>query len=388
MSTPRPPRSGLLFTAFEPSGDAVAAALIAELKRRDPSLPIHALGGPLMRDAGAELLEITTEHAAMLTSAVGQAMEHRRRLSRLKQWMRYNPLLALVPVDSPAANWSVCALTRKMHNDAHIIHLVAPQLWAWAPWRIHKLQRLTDHVLCLLPFEPKWFGDRGVPGTFVGHPVFEAPAPSLAGLPVHEGLKLTVMPGSREGELRKNWPTMAAVISQLQKRHPSLMTVVALRDAKAVETIDRVSADLSERPDTSRLRIVTGQTDAALVWSDAVLVKSGTSTLQVVARQKPMVAMFNANRVMWNVVGRFVVRTRTFTLPNLMGESLGLGRVVPEFVPHFGKVAPVFNAIDALLTDTAKQQAQRDAMARIAQEFANVPFAKRAADVLLNTLRS
>ena len=170
------PNRDILFTAFEPSGDALAAPMITRLLEQHPGLRVWALGGPKMLAAGADLIETTTDNPAMLLGAASQARAHQQRLKRLTKWLNDHKLAALVPVDSPAANWSICKLVRKTQPAAKIIHLAAPQLWAWAPWRIKKLRRLTDHVLCLLPFEPDWFTARGVRATFVGHPLFD---PSL-----------------------------------------------------------------------------------------------------------------------------------------------------------------------------------------------------------------
>lgn len=368
----------ILVTAFEPSGDALAARLIAELKRREPDRTIHALGGPKMRAAGAELIETTTEHGVMLVAgALAQANAHRKRMKRLAAWMADHELAAVVPTDSPAANWSVCKLTRKLHPDAKVVHLAAPQLWAWASWRIKKMRRLSDHVLCLLPFEREWFGSRGVPATFVGHPLFEAgdvePLDVHAGAPT-DAPKLALLPGSRTAEVMRNWPTMRRVLEKLRERHADLRAVVAASD-------DARAALLGTLPE--KVEVVTGQTDAALAWSDAALAVSGTVTLQVAVRQRPMVVLFNLNRWSWTLVGQFLIDTRTFALPNLITESQGWGRLVPEFVPHFGAAGPLVEALDPLLSPGPARDAQLAGFERIHGLFGAVSFARTAADALL-----
>ena len=151
----------------------------------------------------------------MLGGALGQIRAHRQRVARMRQWLSTHAIDALVPVDSPAANWAMCKLTRSLHPKAKIIHLAAPQIWAWARWRIRKLRRLTDHVLCLLPFEPKWFGDRGVPCSFVGHPLYQmttppaAPASPLASSQATTLLsapRLALLPGQVDGGVGPHAP--------------------------------------------------------------------------------------------------------------------------------------------------------------------------------------
>ena len=226
----------ILFTAFEPSGDALAASMITALKQFNPKLEVWAMGGPKMQAAGAQLLEQTTDNATMLLGVASQIPAHRRRLRRLTRWLADHDLTALVPVDSPAANWSICKRVRRAQPKAKIIHLAAPQLWAWAPWRIKKLRRLTDHVLCLLPFEPDWFSSRGVPATFVGHPLFDPP-PDLrkpthatASLLKNTKPKIAFLPGSRPSEIQANLPTILKVFSALKWRHKEMHGAIAVGD--------------------------------------------------------------------------------------------------------------------------------------------------------------
>lgn len=374
----------ILLTAFEPSGDALGAAFARALLQQCPDLRLCAMGGPAMAQAGVELVQTTTEHAVMLHGAAAQVLEHRRRVQRLRQWLAEHRIHALVPIDSPAANWSICQAVRDTQPQARIVHLVAPQLWAWAPWRIGKLRRLTDHVLCLLPFEPDWFGARGVKATFVGHPLFDEPAQSQRGELVQDGqaidgtLRLALLPGSRPGEIAKNWPTMLEVFTGLRGRHGDLVGVVAAREQRAAEQVRALTGPA--RIDS--LHIVSGQTPAVLRWSDVVLVVSGTATLQVAAVPRPMVALFNVNRLAWSLLGRFLVQTRTFTLPNLVAQWQGEPGAIPEFVPHFRQVPPLLEAVDHLLGDEAARRQQRQRLHRVAEAFAGVRFAEEAPRVM------
>lgn len=382
----------IVFTVFEPSGDVLAARLIDEIKRREPGRPIVAFGGPRMEAAGAEILEHTTAHAKMGFGAASEAKELLRRKGVLADWLKDHDIAAHVPTDSPAANWSMCRVVRKVRPDAKIVHLVGPQLWAWASWRIGRLRKLTDHVMCLLPFEPDWFGSRGVKSTFVGHPLFEganANAPSstvldTADQPMREGqTKLALLPGSRPKEIERNWPTMLAAYDQLRHRVPDLAVVIAAADDARAKQIKQFSP--GGRPPRG-MQIVTGEASAVLDWADATLVVSGTATLQAASRQTPMVVTYHGNMKMWNTVGKLLIRTRTFALPNVISEAMELGRIVPEFVPHDGGPEPLTAAITPLLKDPAARQAQLDGFAQIAEVYAGLSFHDAAADVLLGEI--
>ncbi len=366
----------ILFAAFEPSGDALAAKLAAELRRRDVEWSVHALGGPALRRAGAELIEETTGGAAMGLSVLGHAAEHRRRLHRLTAWLAEHPIAAVVPVDSPAANWSICSLVRKHQPAAKVIHLVCPQVWAWATWRVRRLRRLSDHVLCILPFEPAWLARYGVAATFVGHPLFDDTDLQSLGRD-GSGLRLAMLPGSRTSEIDANWPTMLQVFETLQKQHPHLRGIAAAANSQIAA---RLQASLCVLDDP---RIcIEDDADQVLLTSDAALVVSGTATLHAAARRCPMVVFYNVSRPAWHLFGRWVIKTRTFSLPNILAESLDLRGRVPEFVPHFRQVAPLVTAMDRALCDSAERQQQADLFTAIAARFADRPFATSAADVV------
>ncbi|MEM1444803.1 MAG: hypothetical protein AAGF84_02005 [Planctomycetota bacterium] len=393
----------LLFTAFETSGDVLAARLLESIRQREPNLETFALGGPKLEAAGATLLEETTGHAKMGLGAMSQIAELRRRVKLVRDWMRDHPIDALVPVDSPAANWHFCKVVRKVAEPGSaeapkIVHLVAPQVWAWATWRVNWLKRLSDHVLCLLPFEPDYFGGHDIPATFVGHPLFapatleKKPTPaSVRDLPgTADGTpKLAMLPGSRPGEVEKNWADMLAAFDQLRFRFPKLVAAVAASDKARADQIMRQSPG-GRLP--RRVGMVVGDAAATLDWSDAAVVVSGTATLEAVSRKCPHVALFRASPVMWNTLGRAIVRTRTFTLPNLLGEHLHLpstedgGRVVPELVPHFGGHEPIVKAIEPLLHDAASRDAQRADFTAIADAFTGVDFQQTATDAFFNVL--
>lgn len=391
---PDPGPRTILFTLLEPSGDILAARLIRELKERDPSLRFVGFGGPKMQEAGAELIANTVSHGTigLSTGLVSEIKGHRQRIKQLGAWLDNNDILAHVPVDSPAANWALCNQVRKRRPNATIVHLACPQIWSWASWRIRRLRRLTDRVLCLLPFEPDWLKKRGVDGVYVGHPVFEevrdvleSPVDETLPDPGAAGVRLALMPGSRSAELKKNWPTMLRVYQAAKRELSGLVGVVAARQEEDQATLRTITQEAGlDWPDC--LTVIPVQSSQVIRWSDVVLVKSGTSTLQVTAMNRPMVAFYNLNPVKWHGVARWVINLHTFALPNIISEWKLGKRAVPEFVPHFGAPEPILNALLPLLKDESARQQQRDALSQVNDAFGEVHFAKAAADGFLGAI--
>jgi len=377
-----PPLRRLLFTAFEPSGDAHAAPVIAELRRRRPEVEVFAWGGPKMRAAGATIVEATGADAVMGAGSLAKVAEHYRMNGRLRRWLADHPVNVHVPVDSPAANFPICKITRRA--GCRIVHLVAPQIWAWGAWRIRKLARLTDHVLCLLPFEEEYFRSRGVKATFIGHPVMSEPWPAPPAIEpcdderakarASELPRIALLPGSRPSEIRHNLPSMIATVDGIRRAtYPDMAVRIVSADDAAAALAHRVITNLPRF-----ITIVVDQLHQTLEWADAALVCSGTATLNVVRHDAPMVAMFRMNLLPWLLLGRWMVRSPLRALPNIVAAR----RVVPEFIPHFGSDEPIAEALTEVLTDGASQDGQREAFAMIRSFFEAHDPAREAADVI------
>ncbi len=389
----------ILFTAFEQSGDQHAAPVIAQIRKRKPGIPIFALGGPEMEAAGAEIIETTTEHGVMVLSALGQIQAHRARLKRLNAWLDDHPVAIHVPTDSPAANWSICKLVKRRYPSgeggvgAKTVHLVAPQVWAWASWRVRRLVRWSDLVLCLLPFEPEWFEKRGVKARYIGHPLFDEALDSdqlqnIASQYPDKHPRIALLPGSRGPEVTKNWPLMLEVFNRIKAQMPDAHAIIAAANEKAVNIVSEFSPML---PDG--IQMVRNQTEAVLHWADAVLAVSGTASLHISRHAKPMAIVYGLSPITWNLLGRFVINTRTFSLPNLIAKGGPDGAknsaILKEFVPFLGgpgRVAPIVDEISSLLSDADKRDAQIRALRKVNEHFQDHNAGLEAADAILALL--
>jgi len=356
-------RTTVLFTAFEPSGDAHAAPVIAALVQRDPAIRIAAWGGPRMRAAGAEMLGVTAEDGAMGLAGLAKIGLVRRVRAAAVAWSRENAVSVHVPVDSPAANFPVVRALRPL--GVKTVHLVAPQLWAWGSWRIRKLRRRTDLVLCLLPFEQEWFRSRGVPAAFIGHPVMErrldvaqldADALRLpSGSP-----RIAMLPGSRSQELHANLRSLMETFALLRQAHPQAVCVLVA----ANENLRRLGQQIAPtRP--SGLHVQVGGLDAVLHWCDLALNVSGTVSLDVSLHAKPMVGVYRISAPSL-AVSRLLLRSPVRLLPNIIAGR----KVVPEFVPTTAGAQAFAAAADSLIRDSRAAGEARAALRAVVQRFA------------------
>jgi len=394
-SAPNPSRSGILFTAFEPSGDDHASVVIAELRRRWPALPIYAWGGRKMEAAGATIIERTGEHAVMGVPGVSKVLEHVRINRRIEEWLDHNKVALHIPVDSPDANFAICALAKE--RGVRVVHLVAPQLWAWREGRINKLRKLSELVLCLLPFEEAWFTARGMRAKFIGHPLFDhdldyaeldrriahLPTPGPGG----GGTKLALMPGSRPVEIQRSFPALMEALTQLRADFPGIVATIAVTKPQVEDEIRRMARKLHARNKTpgpawpENLAVVVGDTDAVVRWCDMAIVASGTVTLQVAKQLKPMVTFYRFSK-MWKlparVFGRFLFKTELFTLPNLIAGK----RIIPELVPHFGDGHELAVGVYRLMRQPGFADDQRAELAKVVAQFKDHRAGPMAADAI------
>ena len=222
----------IFFSVGEPSGDQHAAHLIHELRRRRPDVRACGYGGPLMEQAGCELTFRLTNLAVMGFLAVLPMLWKFYCLVRQAgRYFRESPPDAVVLVDFPGFNWWIARKAKAA--GIPVFYYMPPQLWAWNSWRVRRIRKYVDHVLCGLPFEPEWYARRGVTAEFVGHPFFD----EVADYPLDREFckswsagdqpTVGILPGSRNYEIARNWPVMLDVMAKLHGRHPRVRFLAA-----------------------------------------------------------------------------------------------------------------------------------------------------------------
>ncbi|MDQ1345743.1 MAG: lipid-A-disaccharide synthase [Pseudomonadota bacterium] len=329
MSAAIGPAFGLV--AGEASGDNLGGPLIEALAERAPNSRFFGIAGPRMAEAGCEAWFSADELAVM---GLAEIVRHLPRLLRLRRDLlqRFAATApdAYVGIDSPEFNLRVAAALKR--RGIPTAQYVSPQVWAWRQGRVRTIGQSVDLVLCVLPFEPAFYAAHSVRAVFVGHPLadripFEIDgraARAALGLP-EVGEVVAVLPGSRAGEVTKLGPPFAATLAWLHARRPSLRFVAPMANAGARERFER---DLHEHAPLAEVHLVDGRAHEAIAASDAVLVASGTATLETALLKRPMVVAYRlAPLTSWLLREMKLVKTQFFSHPNLLA-----GRpLVPEF---------------------------------------------------------
>jgi lipid-A-disaccharide synthase len=332
-------------SANDPSADVHCAGLICALKGMGARIEFVGIGGPKMEAAGCEVIEHTVGRAVMTYNAIAHVGHFYRLVQRIKQYLREHPVDLMIVCDSPSFNFHVAKAAKAA--GVRTLFYVAPQLWAWGGWRIHKLRRLCDKLGCILPFEEAWFTQRGLDATFVGNPLLDKLPTDLTGF--RKGYvgfdprraRIALMPGSRLAEIHSLWVPMQEIAVRLKRKYSDAsFTTVAVNDERR-QLLEQMQIPGFE----CRYSIDTVRDTAAGV--DFSIVASGSATLEVASAGCPMVIMYQTNRFLWRLIGRWLVHAKFFTLVNLLADR----ELVPEFMPYFTSVEPIAERVDAYLQD-------------------------------------
>ncbi|MCI0341964.1 MAG: lipid-A-disaccharide synthase [Planctomycetales bacterium] len=370
--------------AGEESSDRIAADLMREVRALAPGARFSGLGGARMRTQGLDCFYDLTQHSVMWAAQAVRLMPRLYgEILRARERTARDPADAFVLVDNPGINFFFAKTAKE--RGVPSIYYVSPQIWAYNPWRIRKVRRWVDRMLVLFPFEERWYADRGVSATYVGHPLFahleaHPPDPRLvAELKAPGGTLVGILPGSRLGEIRLTGPVLLRAAEWLAGTLPGVRFVVSC-------AAPRLERSLKRALESSLVRatVVPGSTAEIYAASDAVLATSGTVTLEAVYHRTPVVIVYRVGPV-----ARFMslcwFETDHIGLPNVLAGR----RIVPEFTLWRDGARDVAGAALTLLTDPRRRADCLAGLAEVRAAVASVPNpSRRAAEEVLAAIES
>ncbi len=378
----------IFFVTGEPSGDALGGALIAALRQRTGgSLQVAGIGGERMQEQGLESLVPLSDLAIMgVTEVLPRAPVILRRVRQTIAAIRALRPDAVVTIDSSGFSWRVAHGLRRRGETLPLIHYVAPMVWAWRAGRARRMARWYDHLMTLLPFEPPYFERVGLSSSFVGHPVLESGAEGgdggrfrAAHALAPNDLLITVLPGSRAGEVRRLLPIFAAALSDLEQLVgpfrvvvPTVATVAAM-----------VAGGIAAWPGNAIIVHQPQEKYDAFAASRAALAASGSVALELALARLPMVVGYRLNPLTEAFLDR-VLKVRQVNLVNLL-----LGRpLVAELLGSNCTPARLAAPLSQLIVDervrATHRQGYDEAVRRLAGD--GVSPSLRAADQILEVV--
>jgi len=330
----------VMIVAGEASGDLHGSYLVRAMKEMAPSISFYGIGGEKMRQAGVTLLADAADLAVMgLVEVFSRLKFILGLMGKLKRRLETDRPDLLILIDYPGFNLSLAKAAKK--KGIKVFYYISPKVWAWRKGRIKTIRRVVDQMALILPFEEELYRKAGVRATFVGHPLLDEIELTKTVGEIRNDLnleagKITValLPGSREGEVRRLLPEMAQAAKILTHRFPAIQFVLPVAHTLPPDLISGILAQSG-----ISVRLVTGMTYEVLAISDAAIVASGTATLETALLVKPMVIVYKVSPLTY-FLGKMVVRVKHMGLanlsagrtiiPELMQKDFSAGRVADE----------------------------------------------------------
>lgn len=317
--------------AGELSGDLLGGSMLSQLRLQLPDARIHGIGGPQMQAYG---FESDFPLDKLSVRGLFEVLAHYREIKGIQralqaQLIKEQPSV-FVGIDAPDFNTGLELALRQ--SGIPTVHYVGPSIWNWRRGRIKKIKEAVSHMLVLFPFEEQLYVDAGVPVTYVGHPLAQTipmdidVAAARKSLAISEkATVVTVMLGSRISELNYHLAPFLGAVDILHKRDPHIEFVLPMAGERQEKHFNMLvkQQGWQDLP----LRVVLGETHPAIAASDAVLVASGTATLEVALFKKPMVVSYKLMWATWQILYRMQYEKR-FALPNILLKEF----VVPEIM--------------------------------------------------------
>jgi len=368
--------------AGEPSGDLHGANLVRILRRLDPTIECVGFGGDRMAEAGCRLLYPLCRLAVMwFLRVLTNAPVFLELLSRADRYFQHQRPDAVVLIDYPGFNWW---LARRAHfHGIPVLYFVPPQLWGWAGWRVKKMRRWVDHVLCTLPFEEAWYRERGVPASYVGHPYFDElrqqrlDEPFVAAQQARGGSIIGLLPGSRTQEVQRNLPTLVRTAAKLSAQKPSTRFLVACFKPDQQAMVDAYLRECGLPIETH-----VGRTPEIISLSHACVAVSGSVGLELLYRGKPTVVAY---RIGWLDlrVARLFKTAPYISLVNLLAGK----ELFPEFLSDRCEATAIATHIGRWLDEPALYNQLVGELATLRGRVAHPGACLRAAQAIVNAAR-
>lgn len=352
----------IFISAGEASGDLYASRVVEALRARHPDAEFFGCAGPRMQAAGVRaVVDSRSISVVGLVEVVAHIPRIYGEFRKLKRAIDAEKPDVAVLTDSPDFHLRLAKFLRK--RGIPVVYLIAPQAWAWRQGRTKILHATVARLLCIFPFEQDFFEQRGVPTTYIGHPLARIVKPSLtreefqAKFNLPPGKKLVVLlPGSRHGEVERHLEPLLNAVRRLGGH--DLVFVMALAGG--------FGDTFSERIRGSSIQLIEGFTWDALAYADLALAASGTVTMEAAMLGCPMVTFYKVNALSW-ILGRWLVSAPFLSMVNLVAGR----KIAPELIQGEMTGGNLAREASHLLDDRSAYDAMKAGLREVAEKLAS-----------------
>lgn len=366
--------------AGEASGDLHGSNLVASIRQKDPGAKIRAWGGDKMRRNGANVVK--NYHDLAFMGFVEVVMNLKTIVKNIKYCKKditeFNPD-ALILIDYPGFNLKIAKWAKK--KGFKVFYYISPQIWAWKRGRVYTIKKVVDKMLCILPFEKKFYDNYNVDCQFVGHPLLDEIA-KIEPVDKQKFFKanrlnpkkeiIALLPGSRKQEVSR----MLTVMLDVVKMFPSYQFVVACAPSLPVSYYKKIIGD------KTNVRLVLNRTYQLLQLSSAAIVTSGTATLETALLDVPEVVCYKANKLSY-IIARQLAKVKYICLVNLIMDRL----VVKELIQNDMTANNIRDELQSLLNNSKRQKKLLEEYEELKYILGNTGASDRAAETIISYVK-
>lgn len=370
----------IMVSAGEASSDAHAAHALDALRSLNVEFNSFGMGAGELKASGTELIVDCRELAVIgIVDVLLNYHKFLKRLRRLRQEMKARKPDLLLLVDYPDFNLKLAETAKAL--DIPVLFYVSPQVWAWRAGRVPRIGSLVSHMAVLFPFEVEIYKKHDIPVSYVGNPVVADAVSSMSKKEACEHFQLdsgapvvSLLPGSRNGEIARNLPPMLASAKLIAKQIPGCQFLLPVAPTLELAAVKQAASDNS--PDN--LHILSVNSRDAMRAADVALVASGTATLETALIGTPMVVMYIVNKI------NYAIMKRLIKIPNISLVNIVAGkRIVPELVQHEATPNAMADHVISLLNNEVERATMLQELIEVKRKMGDAGASQRVAKLIL-----
>lgn len=361
----------------EASGDLHASFLIKEIKKRLPESRFFGIGGKKMEDEGVKLFfHIEKISVVGFWEAFMKVGNIRKILRSIVEKMRNMKPDALILVDFPGFNLRLAPFAKNL--GIKVIYYITPQVWAWGGWRLRSLYKNIDLALVIFPFEERIFSSYGIKTSFVGHPILdEMSLKKSKGLFCKEHALspekpiIALLPGSREGEIKRILPIMLLISKEIKKRRSDVQFI-----------LPTISEEMEGfLPDKRDIRIIYDETSDGIHVADTALAASGTVTLETAFLGTPSVIIYKISILTYLII-KWLIKLPYIGLVNIVRGK----KIIPEYIQFSIRINQISDEILRMLEDTRYVATIKEELKEVKKILGKKGASKNAAEIIVKEI--